>query len=68
MNEWTKIFVTQQLATATLVADMLEQQQIPTKLLNRKDSAYVFMGDVEVYVPNEFITVAKEVVKSIKLT
>ncbi len=67
MKDWTKVYNTSQLATAAMVADLLIENQVPAKLLNRKDSAYVFLGEAEIYVPNEFLEIAKEVLKTIEL-
>ncbi len=37
MQDWKKIFSTTQLAYATMVAGLLEEQGIPTKLLNKQE-------------------------------
>jgi hypothetical protein len=50
-----------------MVEGMLSEQGIPAKMLNRQDSSYVFLGEMELYVPLEFEVVAKELVNSIKL-
>jgi hypothetical protein len=54
MQEWKKIFSHSQLAYATIIAGLFEEQGIPVKLLNKQDTSYVFLGEVELYTPAEF--------------
>jgi hypothetical protein len=54
IEDWKKVYSNPNLSSATIIASILEENQIPVKVLNRKDSAYVFMGEAEVYVPSEF--------------
>jgi hypothetical protein len=49
-----------------MVTDLLIQNEVPAKLLDRQDSSYVFLGEVEVYVPVEFFKTAQEVLKTIE--
>ncbi len=66
MKDWKKIYSNNSLATAMMVTDLLIQNEVPAKLLDRQDSAYVFLGEVEVYVPDEFINTAQAVLKTIE--
>lgn len=50
MPNWKKVFSSSQLALASMVAGILTEQNIPTNVLNKMDSSYVFLGEVEVYV------------------
>jgi hypothetical protein len=50
-----------------MMAGLLNEKEVPAKLLNRKDSAYVFLGEAEVYVPAEFVNIAKEILNSTEL-
>lgn len=67
MKDWIKIYSSNSLVSASMVADVMNQHEVPAKLLDRKDSAYVFLGEAEVYIPNEFVIVATEILKSIEL-
>lgn len=49
MNDWKKVFSTSDLASAALVTGILNENEIPAKVLDKKDSAFVFMGKAEVY-------------------
>ncbi|NCW12228.1 MAG: hypothetical protein EBV82_03510, partial [Chitinophagia bacterium] len=62
MQDWKKIFSNSQLATASMVAAWLHENHIEAKVMNRKDSSYVFMGEAEVYVPS---ILAEEAIKLI---
>ena len=50
MPHWKKVFSSSQLALASMVAGILNEQNIQTNVLNKIDSSYVFLGEVEVYV------------------
>jgi hypothetical protein len=66
MKDWKKIYSNNNLATAMMVTDLLIQNEVPAKLLDRQDSSYVFLGEAEVYVPNEFVDIAQTVLKTIE--
>jgi len=67
MQDWKKIYSNTSLANVSMVEGMLNEQGIPAKLLNRQDSSYVFLGEMELYVPSEFEVIAQELVNSINL-
>ena len=67
MQDWKKIYSNTSLANVSMVEGMLSEQGIPAKMLNRQDSSYVFLGEMELYVPLELEVVAIELVNSIKL-
>lgn len=50
MPHWKKVFSSSQLALASMVSGILNEQNIQTNVLNKIDSSYVFLGEVEVYV------------------
>jgi len=51
MQDWKKVFSSQQLAVASMVMGILNENDIPAKSMNKQDSSYVFLGEVEIYVP-----------------
>lgn len=51
MNQWIKIFTSKSLAEASIVEGMLSENQIPVQQLNKQDSSYPVLGEVEIYVP-----------------
>ncbi len=67
MKDWIMIYSNSNLSIAAMMAGLLNEKEVPAKLLNRKDSAYVFLGEAEVYVPAEFVNIAKEILNSTEL-
>jgi len=65
MQDWKKIFSNTQLAYAAMVAGLLEEQGIPTKLLNKQDTSYVFLGEVELYTPSIYEEKALSIIAEI---
>ncbi|MFY8165843.1 MAG: putative signal transducing protein [Sediminibacterium sp.] len=54
MQDWKKVFSSSALAQSSIVMGLLNENDIPAKTLNKQDSSYVFLGEVEVYVPAEY--------------
>jgi hypothetical protein len=67
MKDWIMIYSNSNLSIAAMIAGLLNEKEVPAELLNRKDSAYVFLGEAEVYVPAEFVNIAKEILNSTEL-
>lgn len=54
MENWHLLLRTRDLPKAEILKGMLEEDGIPVMLLNKQDSMYVFMGEIEIYVPLPF--------------
>ena len=67
MKDWKIIYSSSQLATASIVTSLLNENGIPAKTMDKKDSAFVFMGKVEVYVPLDKYDQAIAILKTIEL-
>ncbi|MEO7309837.1 MAG: hypothetical protein ABIX01_05545 [Chitinophagaceae bacterium] len=48
---WHLLFTTTLYTEAAIIQGKLEQNQIPVKILNRQDSMYISIGEIELYVP-----------------
>lgn len=48
---WVKVFSSSQLYLAEIVKGVLEENEVPTILLNKQASIYNMFGEIEVYVP-----------------
>lgn len=59
-QQWHLLLVTGNLAKASIVQGMLEENNIPVQILNKLDSSYLSFGDIEVYVPIHFKETAKK--------
>ena len=53
MKNWQKIFSTTDAFRAELLKGLLEDQQIPAIIINKKDTAYNNFGAQELYVKKE---------------
>ncbi len=50
MKDWHLLLKSRNHAEANIILGMLEENNIPVHILNKKDSVYHF-GDIEIYVP-----------------
>lgn len=62
MEQWYLLFKTRNLAEASILQGMLEENEIPVQVLNKLDSSYLNFGDIEIYVPIHFKELAKQLV------
>jgi hypothetical protein len=62
MQSWKKIFSTRNMAEATIIRGMLDENEIPVQLMNKQDSSYLNFGDIELYVPEHLAETAKQLV------
>jgi hypothetical protein len=60
MQNWFLLRTTPQVYEAEIIKGMLEDNQIPVIVVNRQDSSYVFLGEVEIYVPIHFKDMAND--------
>jgi hypothetical protein len=67
MQDWKMIYSSSQLATASIVTSLLNENGIPAKALDKQDSSFVFMGKIEVLVPLAMYEKAVEILKTIEL-
>jgi hypothetical protein len=60
MKNWLKIFATRNIAEASIIQGMLEENHFPVQVMNKQDSSYLNFGDIEIYVPAELAETAKQ--------
>jgi hypothetical protein len=65
MKSWYKIYTTDSYAEANIIKGMLEENSIQAILLNKQDSSYLFLGEIELYVSVHFKDVAIRLVNNI---
>ena len=66
MLDSKKVFSSTQLAASSMVMGILNENEIPAKTLNKQDSSYVFLGEVEVYVPLDMYEKAQALISTIQ--
>lgn len=65
MDNWTSVFVTDQICQAELVKGILSENDIDAVLLNQKDSSYPMLGIIQIMVNQNDKEKAEEIIKSI---
>ena len=62
MEDWILLERTADAARAAIVRGLLEENNVPVVLLNKQDSVYVLLGEIEIYVPSAFRSLAQALV------
>jgi Putative prokaryotic signal transducing protein len=60
MDNWYLLLRTDKYIDAEILRGLLEENQIPVVLVNKQDSSYIFLGDIEIYVPLQFKELARD--------
>ena len=51
MQGWVKLYSTKNYLEANIIKGKLEENNIQAVILNRQDSSYLVIGELEIYVP-----------------
>ena len=51
-----------------MVMGILNENEIPAQSMNKKDSSYVFLGEVEIYVPADKYEVSMALINTLELS
>ena len=62
--EWRKIYAINDIVQANLVNAVLHENGIETRILNHRDSAIVSLGEIEIYVQDNDVKKAQEILES----
>ena len=62
--DWVKVYTSSLPHKVNIVKAVLDDNQIPSMEVDRKDSTYTFMGEVELYVHKENMILAEFIIKS----
>jgi hypothetical protein len=60
MENWYLLLRTDKYIDAEILRGLLEENQVPVVVVNKQDSSYIFLGDIEVYVPPQFRDLARD--------
>lgn len=63
MAKWSLLYATRNLAEASIIKGMLEENNVPVMMVNKQDSSYLNFGDIELYVPKLYNEMAKSLVE-----
>ena len=62
MENWYLLLRTDTYLEAEILRGMLEENQVPVMIVNKQDSSYVFLGEIELYVPVHLKELARDLV------
>ncbi|MCD6202168.1 MAG: DUF2007 domain-containing protein [Bacteroidales bacterium] len=65
-KNWIKIFSTDQPYQAELARQVLEENGIQAVVMNKKDSSYLMFGETELYVSQDEVIKAKQLIKTLE--
>jgi len=61
-EQWEAIFSSPKLYQVEIMKSLLEDENIPCVIVNKQDSAYIVIGEIELYVKSEDILKAKQII------
>ncbi|GMQ28728.1 putative signal transducing protein [Algoriphagus confluentis] len=64
MQNWIRVFEDQNQIRAEIVKGVLEENQIPAVVLNKKETVYKIYGTFEVLVPHDQALVALQLIQN----
>ena len=62
MDKWHLLYSIQNLAKASIIKGMLEENNVPVMLVNKQSSSYVIFGEIELYVPDLLKDIARHLI------
>jgi len=63
-DSWVKVFATSDIVQADWILSVLEQNDVAAVKMDKKDSAYVMLGIIELYVKPENVLRALNIIES----
>ncbi len=65
-KDWVNVFTTNQAYLAEMIKDVLADNDIQAVIMNKQDSAYITIGDIEIYVKAENVIKAKFLINKLQ--
>lgn len=65
-QDWIKVLTTTEVYKAKVVEALLKEKNIACHILNKQDSAYVMIGEIEIYVQQGDKEQVMEIIQEIK--
>ena len=63
-NSWVKIYATDEIHKIEILKALLGEQDIASFEINKKDSSYISVGEIELYVKPENEIIAKLIIEN----
>ena len=61
-DQWEMIFSSPKLYQVEIMKSVLQDENIPAVIVNKQDSAYILIGEIELYVKIEDVLKAKQII------
>jgi hypothetical protein len=61
-DQWEMIFSSSKLYQVEIMKSVLQEENIPAVIVNKQDSAYILIGEIELYVKIEDVLKAKQII------
>ena len=61
-EHWEVVYSSPKLYQAEIMKAVLEEENIPCVIVNKQDSSYIVIGEIELYVQSEDILKAKQII------
>jgi hypothetical protein len=61
-EQWEMIYSSPRLYQVEIMKSVLQDENIPAVIINKQDSAYIVIGEIELYVKSEDILKAKQII------
>lgn len=65
-SEWVKVYSFSKMHLALIAKEVLADNGIESNIMNKQDSSYVVIGDIEIYVQSDDFDKALEILKTIE--
>jgi len=66
-KDWEKIYSSTEIHKIEIVKAVLEDNGIPSFEINKKDSSYISIGEIELYVATENVLLSKIIINTNQL-
>ena len=66
-KKWIKVYATTEIHQAELLKGMLEENAIECIIMNKKDSAYTVLGEIELFVTQANVVKSLHLINQSKL-
>ena len=61
-DQWEMIFSSSKLYQVEIMKSLFQDENIPAVIVNKQDSAYIVIGEIELYVKSEDVLKAKQII------
>lgn len=66
-RNWQSVYFTNQLHLVEIIRAVLHDHEIDSVAVDKRDSSYISVGDIEVFVPDEDAILAKIIIEQLAL-